>query len=206
LLLYVGALPAQYLDQGNFMIGSTVGFSTAKSNVSLNSRDLEEEGEGNSGIQFNIAPKIGYFVIDNLALGLGMDYTFSRVKEPNQDETTDADLLFGPFGRFFLPLDDDISLFVEGTFGYGNSSDDLQVGTARQRINTNIVALGVGPGLSVYSNSGFGIEAVLKYNFARSKFDTEVNGLKTVTTTKTNAFDFSIGVVYYFEGFRRAGG
>jgi outer membrane autotransporter protein len=135
-----------------------------------------------------------------------MDYTFSRVKEPNQDETTDADLLFGPFGRFFLPLDDDISLFVEGTFGYGNSSDDLQVGTARQRINTNIVALGVGPGLSVYSNSGFGIEAVLKYNFARSKFDTEVNGLKTVTTTKTNAFDFSIGVVYYFEGFRRAGG
>lgn len=188
------------------MIGSTVGFSTSKSNVSFNSTNVDEEGEGNSGIQFNIAPKIGYFVIDNLALGLGMDYTFSRVKEPNQDESTDADLLFGPFGRFFLPLDDDISLFVEGTFGYGNSSDDLLVGATKQSIKTNIIAFGAGPGLSVYSNSGFGIEAVLKYNFARSRFDTEVTGVKTATTTKTNAFDFSIGVVYYFEGLRRAGG
>jgi len=53
----------QLMKQGNFMVGSTVGFSTADSKVTSGG----VENEGITARQFNVAPVIGYFVIDNLA-------------------------------------------------------------------------------------------------------------------------------------------
>lgn len=49
----------------------------------------------------------------------------------------------------------------------------------------------------------FGIEAIFKYNYARSKFNTDTGGVTTSTTTKTNQFSLSMGLQYYFGGLRR---
>jgi hypothetical protein len=208
LLVWVGALTltGQMLDRGNFMIGLTIGFSTADSKVSYQSSNIDEEGEGPSAIQFSVAPKVGYFLADNFVLGIGMDYTFSSVKNPNEDRTDDSDLLFGPYGRYYLPLGEDMAFFLEANFGFGNSSDEQVIGEHTQRLNTNIFAVGLGPGFTIFSNQDLGIEALFKYNFARSKFDTKLNGVNTTTTTKTNAFDVGIGLSFYFGGVRRAGG
>ena len=187
-------------------MGSTVGFSTADSKVSYSTNNVDEEGEGPSALQINVAPNVGYFIVDNFALGIGMDYTFSSVEEPNQDKTTDSDLLFGPFMRAYLPVGDDMAFFLETDFGFGNSSDEQFIGEDKQSINTNIFAIGVGPGFTILSNSDMGIEALFKYNFARGQFNTESGGIKTTTTTKTNQFDIAIGVQFYFGGIRRIGG
>lgn len=193
-------LSAQFTDQGNFLIGSTLGFSTAGSRVIQNEGDSQNEGAGPSSTQLSISPKIGYFAFDNLALGLGMDYTLNTVDQPNNDRITDTDLLFGPFARYFLPVGEDISLFAETTFGFGRSSDTQDINGQLQTIGTNIFAFGIGPGVTVISDSGIGISATLKYNYARSEFDTNINNLQRQTITRTNAFDFSIGFQYYFGG------
>lgn len=193
---------SQVLDKGNFMIGSTVGFSTANSKVSTGG----EETEGLTAQQFNIAPAIGYFVLDNFALGLGADFTLNSVTEPSQDKTTDSDLLFGPFARYYFAVGDNVAVFLVGNFGFGNSQDEQLVGENKQKISTNIFAVGAGPGITVYSKGGFAIEAVLKYNYANSKFDTENAGVTTSTTTRTNQFALSLGMQYYFGGFRRVRG
>ena len=200
-LLYFTA-SAQILDKGNFMIGSTVGFSTANSKVSTGG----EESEGLRAQQFNVAPAIGYFVLNNFALGLGADFTLNSVTEPSQDKTTDSDLLFGPFARYYLPMGENVALFLVGNFGFGNSQDEQLVGTTKQSISTNIFAVGAGPGITVYSKGGFAIESVLKYNYARSKFDTENAGVTTSTSTRTNQFSLSLGMQYYFGGLRRVRG
>lgn len=200
-LLYFTA-SAQILDKGNFMIGSTVGFSTANSKVSTGG----EESEGLRAQQFNVAPAIGYFVLNNFALGLGADFTLNSVTEPSQDKTTDSDLLFGPFARYYLPMGENAALFLVGNFGFGNSQDEQLVGTTKQSISTNIFAVGAGPGITVYSKGGFAIESVLKYNYARSKFDTENAGVTTSTSTRTNQFSLSLGMQYYFGGLRRVRG
>jgi hypothetical protein len=75
----------------------------------------------------------------------------------------------------------------------------------RQKITSNIFALGVGPGFTIFSDSAIGIEALFKYNFARSSFDTDIGGIVTETTTRTNQFDLSIGVQFYFGGVQRVG-
>lgn len=192
---------AQFTDQGNFLIGTTVGLSSANSRIIQDFGGGKNEGEGPSSTQFSIAPKIGYFAFENLALGVGMDYTFSRIDQPNKDVIKDSDLLFGPFARYFLPVSTgDMALFMETTFGFGSSSDNQEVNGVPQSIRTNIFALGVGPGFTVISSQGVGISASFKYNYARSNFDTNIDNVVRQTITKTNVFDFSIGFQYYFGG------
>ncbi|MEZ5044560.1 MAG: hypothetical protein R2828_31990 [Saprospiraceae bacterium] len=213
LMLLIGGLvflslstaSAQIFDQGNFILGSTLGFSASSSNVKLSASSTEEKGEGPSSVQFSFKPNIGYFIVDNFALGLGMDYTFSRLKEPNQDKTNDSDLLFGPFFRYYYPVDAQMAFFAETNFGFGTSSDDQLIGEAKQSIHTNIFAIGMGPGFTIVSEGGIGIEAVFKYNFARSRFDTQIGGVSAETITKTNQFDMSIGIQFYFGGIRSVG-
>ena len=191
---------AQVMSKGNFMVGSTLGFSTANSKVTTGG----QENDGLSAQQINIAPVIGYFVLDNFAAGLGADYTLNSVTEPNKDETDDSDLLFGPFMRYYFPAGDNVAFFVVGNFGFGNSKDNQVVGEIKQKIETNVLAFGTGPGMTVYSKGGFGIETILKYNYAKSSFDTTIGGVSATTQTRTNQFSLSLGLQYYFGGFRGA--
>lgn len=198
-------LLAQMTDGGNFMIGSSFGLSSAQSRITQNDTGGEAEGEGPSSTLFCISPKVGYFLVDNLALGIGLDYTFNEVNQPNKNRTKDSDLLFGPFARYYVPFSDDMAIFLEGNFGFGNSSDIMDVDGVSQNISTNIFAIGAGPGLTVFSSDAIGISAIFKYNYARSDFDTTVGGVQRRTITKTNQFNFSVGINFYFTAIRSAG-
>lgn len=190
----------EFTERGNFMLGSAVGFSSNTSTIA----QADTKGEGPESFQWNVSPHIGYFLFDNFTLGIGLDYTFSREKQPNEDKNDDSDLLFGPFGRFYVPFGGDKAVFVEGTFGFGTSSDDLIIAGENQHISTDIIAFGAGPGFTIFSNDAIGIEALVKYNFARSRFNTSVGGVVTETTTKTNQLAISLGIQFYFAGLRRA--
>ncbi len=201
---------AQVTSKGNFLIGGTLGFSTATSSVEQDSDAGSFEGEGAQATQFNIAPNIGYFVANNIAVGVGLDYTFNETREPidfadpNTDflESNDSDLLFGPFARFYLPLKANKFFFVETNLGFGSSSDEFETLNGRQTQSTNIFALGVGPGFSIVSGDAIGIEALVKYNYARSNSDLDIAGSLTETTAITNQLDFSIGLQFYFNRVR----
>jgi hypothetical protein len=205
LLFSASILSAQYTDQGNFMIGATFGLSAANSTVS------QTDDNGNSSVQnptstlFSISPSVGYFVFDNFAAGISMEYAFSQVRSSEGERNEDSNLLFGPFARYYLLFGDDMALFLEGSFGFGNTRNDIELGGQPQNIRTNIVAFGVGPGLTIFSTSSVGIEALCKYNYSRSSFDTTIGGLKSQTVTRTNQFDFSVGLRLYFGGLQKVG-
>ncbi len=95
-------------------------------------------------------------------------------------------------------------LFAEAGFGFGNSRDVKRLSTGDQRINTNLFAFGVGPGITVVANNAIGLEAIIKYNFARSEFDTQIAGVEANTTTRTNQVSIALGLQFYFAGFKPA--
>ncbi len=197
-VLLIPIAQGQFTEQGHFMLGSAVGFATNTSKTSLaNANETQPQNT-----QWNVSPSVGYFLLNNFALGIGLDYTSSTETRAGEDKTKDADLLFGPFARLYFPFGDK-AIFLQGNFGFGNSSDNLTVNDTRQNINTNILAVGVGPGFTIFSNDGIGIEALVKYNYARSKFDIDVAGVKTTTTTKTNQIALSLGIQVYFSGLKR---
>lgn len=193
---------AQFTDQGKFMLGSAVGFSTNTSKISYTNYTPTEAENEPQNTQWNVAPYIGYFLFKNFTLGIGMDYTSSSETRQGEAKTKDSDLLFGPFTRYYLPFDDK-AFFLQANFGFGNSADNLTLGGVNQNINTNILAVGFGPGFTIFSNDAIGLEALVKYNYARSKFDVDIAGVKTTTTTKTNQIALSLGIQFYFSGLRK---
>ncbi|MEY3243495.1 MAG: hypothetical protein RIR11_4934 [Bacteroidota bacterium] len=201
-IFLVSAVHGQFTDRGRFLLGSAAGFATNTSTISYSKQVPGTNEESPKNTQWNIAPSIGYFLFDNFALGIGMDYTSSSETRVGQPKTKDADLLFGPFGRLYFPFDDK-AIFLQANFGFGNSADNLTVGGENQSINTNIFAVGAGPGFTIFSNDAIGLEALVKYNYAQSKFDIDIAGVKTTTTTKTNQIALSLGLQVYFSGLRK---
>ncbi|MEM9990709.1 MAG: outer membrane beta-barrel protein [Bacteroidota bacterium] len=206
LALLCANVSAQITDRGNFLIGGTLGFSTASSSFEVTEEGQTEEGDSGNSVQFNFAPAIGYFFTDNLAIGIGLDYTLNTTTTPeslsdaggDSDKIVDSDLLFGPYARYYFPVGEDKAFFVEGSFGIGNSVNDIEIDDQNQTTATSVTALGIGPGFTIFSNDAIGIEALAKYNWARSNTDIDVNGISTESTSFTNALDFSVGLQFYF--------
>lgn len=201
-LLLAGSLLAQVTRQGNFILGSTIGFSAASSKIIQDKGLGEKQAQNPYSTQLSLAPSIGYFLIDNLPLGIRMDYTFSRVKDQNGLKAEDSNVLFGPFTRYYIPMNNNVYFFGEAGFGFGNSRDTKDLAAGTQKINTNLFSCGVGPGITIIATNSIGIEALVKYNYARSKFDTEILGVKQNTTSNTNQFSISLGVQFYFAGLK----
>jgi Outer membrane protein beta-barrel domain len=203
---------SQPTQRGNFVIGTRIGFSSAKSSVDVESAAGSVKGDGGSSYQFNIAPGIGYFVTNNFVIGVGMDLinTNSKTGVDLTDGTTapqessNNNVLFGPFIRYFIPFGDDKAFFIGSTLGFGNSKNQFTAGNTTQSINTSLLTIGVGPGFTIYSRNGLALEALVKYNFASSNSKIDVQGVQRTSKTWTNAVDFSVGLQYYFGGFRSA--
>lgn len=198
---------AQVTAKGNFLIGGTVGFSTASSKYEVIDNGNTVKGNSGTATQFNFAPAIGYFFTDNVALGIGLDYTLNASTSPDSftdpsssdDKSVDSDLLFGPYGRYYFPLGEDKAFFLEGSFGIGSSVNDIEIDGNSQTTATNVMAVGFGPGFTIFSNDAIGIEALAKYNWARSNTDIDVNSITTESTSFTSALDFSVGLQFYFS-------
>jgi outer membrane protein W len=201
-LLLTGSLVAQVTRQGNFILGSTIGFSSANSQIVQDKGIGEKQEENPYSTQLSIAPSIGYFLIDNLPLGIRMDYTFSQVKDQNGLRAENSNVLFGPFARYYVPMNNNMYFFGELGFGFGNSRDTKTMENGTQKINTNLFSIGVGPGVTVIATNAIGLEALVKYNYARSQFDTEILGVKQNTTSNTNQISISLGVQFYFAGLK----
>ena len=202
----------QPTQRGNFVIGTRIGFSTAQSKVDVQSATGSIKGDGGSSAQFNLAPGIGYFFADNLVLGISMDWLKTNsstgvdlnggTAAPQKSDNNNV--LFGPFVRFFIPTGDDKAFFIGTTVGFGNSKNQFTADNKTQSINNSLLTIGVGPGFTIYSNNGLALEALVKYNYARSNSEIDVQGVKRVSKTWTNAVDFSVGLQYYFGGFKTA--
>ena len=124
--------------------------------------------------------------------------------EPPQ-ESSNNNIFFGPFVRYFIPYRDDQAFFIGSSVSFGNSRNQF-IGrdNVTQSINTNLLTIGVGPGFTIYSNNGLALEALVKYNFVKNDSDIDVQGIKRTSQSWTNAVDFSVGLQYYFGGFKAA--
>jgi len=188
----------QVTDKGNFLIGANFGFSSASSDTEQNINGDASSTIGTSASQFNISPAIGYFLMNNFALGIGMDYTFNQIEQADGTQEEDQDVLFGPMARVYMPIGNNMSFFLESTVGFGSSSDQSNVDGDAQDISTSVFALGIGPGFTIFSNNAIGIEALAKYNYARSDADFQIDNQSINVNTVTNQIDFSVGLHFYF--------
>ena len=191
------------LRGGNFTIGSGFGYVNAVTTIQIDNGNTIQKG-GNQGFQLHLTPTIGYFITRNWAFGLGMDYLVSSSKD-NTDNTTetgrtsDTKILFGPYSRIYFPFAGDQALFLGGVYAYGKSDTEISDDTGTQTVNTTLITYGVGPGYAIFSNGRVSLEAQVKYNYGISRNTLRVDNANQTTRTLTTAWDFTMGMHFYFS-------
>jgi hypothetical protein len=91
-------------QKGNWLLGGSLSFNSYK------------QGESKATI-IDFSPNAGYFVIDDLALGVNL--SFQSVKPEDEDATTS--LAIGPMVRYyFVDLGNKAKLFGQANVGFGN--------------------------------------------------------------------------------------
>jgi len=186
-LLAFGFANAQEEEKGNG--GFSKGSMFVSGAVSI---DSEKTGDAKSS-GFEIAPKFGYFVTENIAIGGKLG--FSSVKEDNGivDTADRSAFTVGAFGRYYMTPASQFSLF--GEFGVDYTTWDNKLADVQE----NEIGVNLGLGLSYFLNNNWAIEAT----WAGLGYTTNDNGGDGAD--KTNSFglgadlrSFGFGVIYKF--------
>lgn len=188
LLVFSALISNAQLKKGQFLLGGAGNFSWQKSDQDepFFKQDYKET-------QLTLEPKLGYFVIDRLAVGLKIGY--SHVKQDQylfaitplyETETYSISKVnqfaIGPFLRYyFLPEQKRLNLFAEAGWTYG-----------KEKANTNSKqatgpVLGTG-GSPVYSES--------KTEVKNSVNTFSINAGPVIFVSPNVSFELSLGYAY----------
>ena len=168
-------------EKGDVFISGSVGFGT------------ENTGDLDSNV-FNIAPKVGFFVSENIAAGLKVGYTSFSSDNDGTDLVDANEFAVGAFGRYYFSPTNQFSLFTELGVDYTSGEDKL----ADAKYDGFDVAFA--PGISYFVSKNFAIEAsvgVLGYSTTKPDF----SGAESTDSFNIGLYlsDINFGVVYKFN-------
>jgi opacity protein-like surface antigen len=150
---------------------------------------------------FEIAPKVGFFVTENIAVGASLGFSSLKLDDGN-DDATNSGTSFGAFGRYYFTPASKFSLFAELGLDYTSNDEEFDIETGNAYMTsfeTKEIGFGLGAGLNYFVSSNFSIEA----GVAVLGYSTNDNGGDGAE--KTNNFSFggdwravTFGVNYKF--------
>ena len=106
----------------------------------------DPDGDSYNTTYFNLLPRGGYFVIDNLVVGLDIVISSSKEKDPESDSKyTSSMLAAGPFVRYYYPLEK-VYPFAELGISFGSHKDNWSYGGADDKETYTATNFGGGIG------------------------------------------------------------
>ncbi len=144
---------------------------------------------------FQITPRIGFFVSDNIVVGARIGYNAQKQEIPFTDEVKINTFNGGAFGRYYFTPSSKFSIFGELGVDY------LSIKTEIASIDTTVdgVGIGGGPGVSYFISDHFALEAfwgALSYSSTKP----DIDGAESTDTFSigVNLDDINLGLVYKF--------
>jgi opacity protein-like surface antigen len=123
---------------------------------------------------FEIAPQLGFFVTENIAIGGKIGFSSDKTEVSGTDTSKMSGLSVGAFGRYYFTPANAFSLFAQLGVEYMSMDDKI----ADYKVNGFGAELGAG--LNYFVSSNFSIEAgVAVLGFASAKAD--IAGAKNIT-------------------------
>ena len=187
---------APFTEKGTFLIGGAMSLTTSTSDQEVTAGSRTQKFEGLTTTQFDFTPDFGYFIIDNLALGISLDYSIQSV-EDTVGKSTDTDVLIGPFARYYFGTKETSAFFFEANSGFGTASND-NFGAST---DNTVFRIGAGPGFTIVAAGIVGIEAIAKYAYSHSTSEFTIDGQRFENVDDSHGFDFQVGLQFYFTRF-----
>ncbi len=177
-------------SQGNFMIGGGFGFS---SQSRQNNNDYVDN-------YTYLEPSVGYFVIDNLAVGLNLFVGGGKFQNGVTDQQY-SDFGVGPFVRYYVPTSNEkfsfygqaSFFFVNETFTNNVNGDKFREGESR---------FSIAPGFTYFFTPHWGLDVGLTlFSVVVEDPDRDNNNNnRTYVDFGLNSLSPNLGVRYFFGG------
>jgi outer membrane protein len=187
LSMFVLSISAQ-TDAGGILIGgsSNMGFSATTDKYKSDDGD-ETEGKG---IDFNLSPQAGYFVMDGLAVGLMVDLGISTFKQDGAEEaSTFSSMTIAPFARYYYG-ESKIKPFAEAAVGFGSYAFKFD----GDKDKTGVFFFQLKLGAAFFVNDNVSIDLGLSYA-SYSEKDKENNDINRRDITSGIGFEVGISVI-----------
>jgi outer membrane protein len=194
-------------QQGNVMVGissqygisgpganfASIGMYTSKSQSNYTWNGTNNQNESTSKhMGINFQPRIGYFVLDNLALGI--DANLSHMGNIDDDDYSykSTSINAGPFARYYFP-GRNVKPFVEASGSYGITTYKSEYGSHESSDKDNLMSFGGGVGLAFPLGEKASFDLMAKYNsYTNKDKDSEYNSKSTL-----NSITIGLGFSFY---------
>jgi outer membrane protein len=148
-------------NKGRMLVGGSLEFQTTTNKYKYSGNTTTNAKQ----TVFSMQPQFGYFIIDNLAIGAGLNVSLSKYKADNSDyESTGTVFVFEPMVRYYLPQ----GIFFQGQFGIGTGKyKDNGNGIDEDKFTRTSFALGAG--YAIFLNDNIAIEPIIGYGSTGDK-------------------------------------
>lgn len=185
------------LDKKTWLVGGTGSFDSYKQNetfVFTQTGEIQDVERSVKELEFS--PKVGYFVIDKLALGLGISYINQKYETKTisgifgDGAYKSYSFYVGPFARYyFLNKEKPYNILAEANYQFGSIS---QSDSPDSKGKLSRFSLFVGP--EIFFNSSVGMNLLVGYT--NSKRDMNDN---SYVSNSTRGFQVAVGFQIYLQ-------
>ena len=159
-------------SKGNFFVGADFsGSQNTKFTVShsKNDSDSGDDPDKTKSFSFDLMPKAGYFVIDNLALGLDFRVS-SLLSKTTADEYyhNSISLAGGPLIRYYIPTKKVVP-FAEAYYALGSYVGNSEYFNHETSFKYALQYYGIGLGISVPLGESVSFDAIARYHHSVTK-------------------------------------
>ncbi len=165
---------AQAVNQGAWMLGGTAGFQS----------DNPKPDDGETNTTIDLSPNIGYFIGDNLGLGVALRFRSQSAEDGIQDNST-TEFAIGPFIRYYFAD----AIFAQLGANLGLSDDDSTI-----EFDEGFTELELGVGYSFFVDNSVAIEPKLFYRINNVKGSDSLEDLGDFST-----IGLSIGIQAFVD-------
>lgn len=171
--------PTFGFSEGDFFVEGNIGFG------STNDKNTEVKTSS-----FNFNPKVGYFISEDLAVGLDLGFGSNKTEVAGTDVAKVSAVGFGGFARYyFLDLGKRFKTYGEFGVGYATANDKIA------EVKTNTIGVGAGLGINYFVTESFAINFGLADILSYSSSKTDIDG-----DEGSNEFGFGFGEFNNFFG------
>tara|TARA_B100001971_G_C18130894_1_gene504770 strand:- start:163 stop:759 length:597 start_codon:yes stop_codon:yes gene_type:complete len=190
LIVFAFTITLPILAQDAFS-AKTKGTYFASGSIYLDSRTDKINDNKTTSFTTAIGPKVGYFVMDNLVVGLELNIQTSKSKSEDEffgetEVTSNASAVLA-FGRYYL----DNNLFGEAAVGFGSQKTEVDI-LGEQKSST--FGFRIGAGYAFFLGDHVAIEPTLNYRWE----DINPDGSSSDYTETISSIFLGIGISAYF--------
>ncbi len=173
-ILCSGAFTFAQVEKGNWLFAGSSNFGIESGKEKIESGSTTVDGYKFSYIDF--APKIGYFIIDKLPVGLALDMYINKEKSTDPDtENKWTGFMVGPFVRYYITDLDGFMPYAEAGMAIGSGKSIYTYAGDENENKFKMFSYGIGVGGTYFITDNVGADLQIAYGMEQDTYKVDAS-------------------------------